>query len=82
MIYVYKKMRLHPFSSKTVILLFVILFSFFLVEFIPLTSILILNIFIRCLLVMIIVTASVKLFNISQDINQLIRNNLDKIIRK
>ena len=82
MIYVYKKMRLHPFSSKTVILLFVILFSFFLVEFIPLTSILILNIFIRCLFVMIIVATSVKLFNISEDISQLIRNNLDKIIRK
>ena len=79
MIYVYKKMKFHPFSIKTSISLLMIILIFFCVNYIPLTQFVLFNILIRCLLVSLLLIFMVRYFNLSQDINDILNNFINKI---
>jgi len=82
MFYVYKTMNFHPFSKKTALSILMIVVIYFLLSYLPLTSLSLLNIIIRCTLACLLVVFSVQYFKLSEDIKQIIDSNLDKYIRK
>ena len=73
MIYVYKKMNFQPFSSKTAITFLMIVAIYFGLNYIPLTSMALLNIVIRSLIVCVLVAFTVQHFKLSEDISSLIK---------
>jgi O-antigen/teichoic acid export membrane protein len=73
MIYVYKKMNFQPFSTKTAIAFLMIVVIYFGLNYIPLTSIALVNIVIRSLIACILVVFTVQHFKLSDDISSLIK---------
>ena len=73
MIYVYKKMNFQPFSTKTAIAFLMIVVIYFGLNYIPLTSIALVNIVIRSLIACILVAFTVHHFKLSDDISSLIK---------
>ena len=74
MLYVYKKMNFHPFSIKTLIVILTIVIIYFSIVNISFTSVPYVNILIRSLISCILVIFSVQYFNLSDDINSLIKD--------
>ena len=82
MFYVYSKLNFHPFSIKTILAILMIIGIYFFVSFLPLTSISLINILIRCIIACLLVVLYVHYFKLSEDINQIFNKTLDKLIRK
>ena len=72
MMYVYK-MNFQPFSSKTAITFLMIVAIYFGLNYIPLTSMALLNIVIRSLIVCVLVAFTVQHFKLSEDISSLLK---------
>ena len=73
MIYVYKKMNFQPFSTKTAIAFLMIVVIYFGLNYIPLTSMALVNIVIRSLIACVLVAFTVQYFKLSDDISSLIK---------
>ena len=82
MLYVYKKMNFHPFSSKTLIAVITIVAIYCIVGFIPLTTISILNIVLRCIMACCLLMFAVHSFKLSDDIMHLVNSSLNKFLKK
>ena len=79
MIYLYYKLKIQPFNFKTIKLLCVILFVYFVVSFIPVDSFInniYFNIIVRCFMLLILFSPLILILNISRDINKMIFNIL------
>ena len=74
MIYVYKKMNFQPFSKKTIITFLMIAVIYFGLNYIPLTSMALVNIVIRSLIACLLVAFTVQHFKLSEDISSLIKD--------
>ena len=74
MLYIYKKMNFQPFSIKTLIVILTIVIIYFSFINISFTSVPYVNILIRSLISCILIVFSVQYFNLSDDINSLIKD--------
>ena len=82
MIYVYKKMNFQPFSKKTAITFLMIVVIYFGLNFIPLTSMALVNIVIRSLIACLSVAFTIQYFKLSEDISILLNSTYNKFFKK
>ena len=80
MLYVYYQLSMHPFSKKTVMVIISLVVVFVVTYLLPMTSVGLINIFIRCLVSCVLFIISIRILNLSDDINSII-NQCIQIVR-
>lgn len=78
MFYIYKKLYIQPFTTKTSYAIVLIIVIYVCFSFISFTDVAILNIILRSIICFVIITWSVKRFNLSDDLINVIDNFLKK----